>query len=168
MTTFQKLSSFRSDEAQELGHFVRKHAQSAAAEGSQGKVRAKADKAVVMSYYPHGSAGAVRLNLKWGGLHQVNDFNFDSAGEVQDCQTETEHTGWVILQPHGTFSVKFLLLRGAISSTGLYYGTKFPVALTATNRDPLRREGWQCFWRFVRQHLKCGCGFNQFRSSARR
>src|SRR5215469_18668574 len=127
MTTFQKLSSFRSEEAPELGHLVRACAQSAVAEGNQAKNRAKADKAVVMSYYPHGSAGAIRLNLRWRGLHQVNDFNFDSAGEVQDCQTETEHTGWVILQPHGTFSVKLLLLRGAISSTGLYYGTKFPL-----------------------------------------
>ena len=141
MTTFQKLSSFRSDEAQELGHFIQKYAQSAAAEGSQGKVRAKADKAVVMSYYPHGSAGAIRLNLRWRGRHQVNDFDFDSVGEVQDFQTETEHTGWVILHPHGTFSVKLLLLRDAISFTGLYHGTKFPLALTASNREPARRQG---------------------------
>jgi hypothetical protein len=153
MTTFQKLLSLRSDDAQELGHFIQKYAQSAAAEASQGKAATKADKAVIMSYYPHGSAGAIRLNLRWRGLHQVNDFNFDSAGEVQDCQTETEHTGWVILQPHGTFSVKHLLLRGAISFTGLYYGTKFPLALSASNREPVRRQGWQCFWRFVRQPL---------------
>jgi hypothetical protein len=156
MTTFQKLSSFRSDEAQELGHVIQKYARSAAAGAGQGEAGAKADKAVVMSYYPHGSAGAVRLNLRWGGRHQVNDFNFDAAGEVQDCQTETEHTGWVILQPHGTFSVKLLLLRGAMPFTGLYHGTKFPLALTASKGDPVRREGWQCFWRFVRQHLKLG------------
>src|SRR5215469_16904361 len=135
MTTFQKLSSVRSDEAKELGHFIQKYAQSAAAEATKDKAEAKADKAVLMSYYPHGSAGAIQLNLRWRGLHQVNDFNFDSAGEVQDCQTETEHTGWVILQPHGTFSVKLLLLRGAISSTGLYYGTKFPLDLTARKRE---------------------------------
>jgi hypothetical protein len=153
MTTFQKLSSFRSDDAPELGHFIQKYAQSAATEVAQGKAEAKADKAVVMSYYPQGSAGAIRLNLRWRGLHQVNDFNFDSAGEVQDCQTETEHTGWVILRPHGTLSVKLLLLRGAMPFTGLYYGTKFPLALTASNREPARRQGWQCFWRFVRQHL---------------
>ena len=153
MTTFQKLLSLRSDDAQELGHFIQKYEQSAAAEASQGKAATKADKAVVMSYYPHGSAGAIRLNLRWRGLHQVNDFNFDSVGEVRDCQTETEHTGWVILQPHGAFSVKLLLLRGAISFTGLYYGTKFPLALTASNGEPARREGWQCFWRFVRRPL---------------
>jgi len=153
MTTFQKLSSFRSDEAQELDRFVRKYAQSAAAEGSQGKVRAKADKAVVMSYYPHRSAGAIRLNLRWRGLHQVNDFDFDSVGEVQDCQTETEHTGWVILHPHGTFSVKLLLLRGAMPFTGLYYGTKFPLALTPSNKETALRERWQCLWRFIRQHF---------------
>jgi hypothetical protein len=154
MTTFQKLSSFRSDDAQELGRFIQRNAKSAAAEAGKGKAQAKADKAVVMSYYPHGSAGAIQLNLRWRGLHQVNDFNFDSAGEVQDCQTETEQTGWVILQPHGTFSVKHLLLRGAISFTGLYHGTKFPLNLTASNREPVRRKGWQCFWRFVWQQLK--------------
>src|SRR5215471_20308073 len=130
MTTFQKLSSFRSDEAQELGHFIQKYAQSAAAEAAKGKAEAKADKAIVMSYYPHGSAGAIQLNLRWRGLHQVNDFNFDCAGEVQDCQTETEHTGWVILQPRGTFSAKHLLWHGAISFTGLCCGTKFPLAVT--------------------------------------
>src|SRR5215469_2580061 len=135
MTTFQKLPSFRSDDAQELGYFIQKNGQSAAAEASQGAAGAKADKAVVMSYYPHGSAGAVRLNLKWGGLHQVNDFNFDSAGEVQDCQTETEHTGWVILQRRGNFSAKHLLWHGAISFTGLCCGTKFPLAVTASNGE---------------------------------
>jgi hypothetical protein len=154
MTTFQKLSSFRSDEAQELDRFVRKYAQSAAAEGSQGKAGAKADQAVVMSYYRHGSAGAIRLNLRWRGLHQVNDFDFDSVGEVQDCQTETEHTGWVILHPHGTFSVKLLLLRGAMPFTGLYYGTKFRLALTASNGKPAHRQNWKRFWRVVRLPLE--------------
>src|SRR5215469_7163436 len=141
MTTFQKLSSFRSDDAQELGDFIQKYAQSAAAEAGQGNSEAKADKAIVMSYYPHGSAGAIRLNLRWRGLHQVNDFDFDSVGEVQDFQTETEHTGWVILEPHGTFSAKFLLLRGGMPFTGLYHGTRFPLALTASSREPVRREG---------------------------
>ena len=148
------LSSFRPEDAQERGHFIQKYAQSAAAEAGERKAGAKADQAVVMSYYPHGSAGAIRLNLRWRGPHQVNDFNFDSAGEVQDCQTETEHTGWVILHPHGTFPLKHLLLRGTISFTRVYYGTKFPLALTVSNRELVRREGWQCFWRFVRQHLK--------------
>lgn len=154
MTTFQKLLSLRSDDAQELGHFIQKNARSAAAEAGQGETGAKADKAVVMSYYPHGSAGAVRLNLRWRGPHQVNDFNFGSAGELQDCQTETEHTGWVILHPHDTISVKLLLLRGAFSFTGLYHGTKFPLALTASDRAPIRRQNWQCFWGFVGQRLK--------------
>lgn len=154
MTTFHKLSSFRSEDAQERGHFIQTYAQSAAAEPGQGKAGAKADKAVVMSYCPHGSAGAIRLNLRWRDPHQVNNFDFDSAGEVQDCQTETEHSGWVILCPHSSISVKHLLLRGAISFTGLYYGTNFPLALAASNRELVRREGWQCFWQSVRQHLK--------------
>jgi hypothetical protein len=154
MTTYQKLSPFRSDDAQELGYFIQKYAQSAAVEASQGKAGAKADKAVVMSYYPHGSAGAVRLNLKWGGLHQVNDFNFDFAGEVQDCQTETDHTGWVILQPHRNFSVKYLLLRGALSFTGLYHGTKFPLDLTASNGKAVHSQNWERFWRVVWQPLE--------------
>jgi hypothetical protein len=55
----------------------------------------KADRAVVMSFYQHGAAGTIRINLRWQGNHQVGDFRFDSLGEVLDYETQTEHTGWV-------------------------------------------------------------------------
>jgi hypothetical protein len=152
MTKFQKLA-FRAEDTQEFGYSIEKYAQPVAAETSRGEEGAEADKAVVMSYYRHGSAGAVRLNLRWKSLHQVSDFNFDAAGDVREFQTETEHTGWVILQPRCNFSLKHLLVGGAFSFTGLYCGTKFPLAVTASHGEPVYRQYWIRFWRVVRQAL---------------
>jgi hypothetical protein len=120
----------------------------------QEKAQSDQDEALLMSFYPHESAGAIRLNLRWRGVHQVNEFTFDSAGEVEECQTETEHTGWVILQPHRNVHVKLLLLGGSISYTGLYCGAKFPLALIGEKKEPVRQQSWCYFWRFVRQPFR--------------
>ena len=118
------------------------------------KAEIEQDEALLMSFYPHGSGGAIHLNLKWRGVHHVNEFSFESAGEVQECETETEHTGWVILQPHRSFQVRFLLPGGGISYTRLYYGAKFPLTLTEKKREPIRQQSWCYFWRFVRPSWK--------------
>jgi hypothetical protein len=154
MTTFQKLTSLRFGPVREPGHLTQEKEQYATAKPSPRKAQNEQDKALIMSFYPHGSAGAIRLNLRWRGIHQINEFTFDSAGEVQECQTETEHTGWVILRPHRSFHVKFLFLGEGISYTGLYYGAKFPLTLTAKKGDPVRQQSWCYFWRFVRQPWK--------------
>jgi hypothetical protein len=132
--TFQKLVSLRPGAARAFGHLAEKYEKYAVVEPSQAKAGLKADKALVMSFYPHGSTGAIRLNLRWRGPHQVNDFKFDSLGEVQDYQTETEHTGWVTLQPHSDLHVELPFLGDGIPFAGLYYGTEFPLALTQSSQ----------------------------------
>jgi hypothetical protein len=42
---------------------------------------------------------AVRLNLKWQGKHDIGDFNLDRFGRLVECETETEHTGWALIEP---------------------------------------------------------------------
>jgi hypothetical protein len=42
----------------------------------------------------------VRLNLKWQGKHDLADFNLDRLGRLVSCDTESEHTGWAIIEPY--------------------------------------------------------------------
>jgi hypothetical protein len=65
----------------------------------------KTDTAVVMSFYEHDAPGALRINLKWGGEHEVSDFSLDWFGEVLDYETESERTGWVTVKPRGAFNI---------------------------------------------------------------
>jgi hypothetical protein len=41
----------------------------------------------------------VRVNLKWQGKHDLTDFNLDRLGKLVSSEVETEHTGWVIIEP---------------------------------------------------------------------
>jgi hypothetical protein len=41
----------------------------------------------------------MRINLKWQGKHDLGDFNLDRLGRLVSCETETEHTGWAIIEP---------------------------------------------------------------------
>jgi hypothetical protein len=41
----------------------------------------------------------VRINLKWQGKHDLADFDVDRLGNVVSSDIETEHTGWVIIEP---------------------------------------------------------------------
>jgi hypothetical protein len=41
----------------------------------------------------------VRINLKWQGKHDLADFDVDRLGKLVSSDIETEHTGWVILEP---------------------------------------------------------------------
>jgi|ERR1700738_3193218 hypothetical protein len=52
---------------------------------------------VVSVHYVHPN-GPARLNLKWNGNHQISDFDLDRLGEVLNCETETENTGWVMVR----------------------------------------------------------------------
>jgi len=43
----------------------------------------------------------LRINLRWQGNHEILDFNLDRLGKVLACATETENTGWVMIEhPH--------------------------------------------------------------------
>ena len=41
----------------------------------------------------------VRINLKWQGKHDLADLDVDRLGKVVGSDIETEHTGWVIIEP---------------------------------------------------------------------
>jgi hypothetical protein len=41
----------------------------------------------------------VRLNLKWEGKHAISDFDLDRLGKLVECDTESEHAGWAIIEP---------------------------------------------------------------------
>ena len=56
------------------------------------------DSAFVVSVHYESLEGATRINLKWKGHHEISDFDFDHLGEVIGGETETENTGWVIVQ----------------------------------------------------------------------
>ena len=56
------------------------------------------DSAFVVSVHYESLECATRINLKWKGHHEISDFDFDHLGEVIGCGTETENTGWVIVQ----------------------------------------------------------------------
>jgi len=56
------------------------------------------DSAFVVSVHYDGPQGAARINLKWKGVHEISDFDFDHLGDVIACGTETENAGWVLVQ----------------------------------------------------------------------
>ena len=56
------------------------------------------DAAFVVSLHEDVSPGTLRINLKWQGNHEIFDFNLDQLGKVVACTTETENTGWVMIE----------------------------------------------------------------------
>ena len=56
------------------------------------------DAAFVVSLHEDVSPGTLRINLKWQGDHEIFDFNLDQLGKVVACTTETENTGWVMIE----------------------------------------------------------------------
>jgi hypothetical protein len=64
------------------------------------------DAAFVVSLHEDVSPGTLRINLKWQGNHEIFDFNLDRLGKVAACTTETENTGWVMIEhPRRFFEV---------------------------------------------------------------
>jgi hypothetical protein len=56
------------------------------------------DAAFVLSVYENVSPFTLRVNLRWQGNHEIFDFNLDRLGKVVACATETENTGWVLIE----------------------------------------------------------------------
>ena len=56
------------------------------------------DAAFVVSLHEDVSPGTLRINLKWQGDHEIFDFNLDRLGKVVARATETENTGWVMIE----------------------------------------------------------------------
>jgi hypothetical protein len=61
------------------------------------------DTAFVLSVYEDVSPGTLRINLKWQGNHEIFDFSLDKLGKVVACTTETENTGWVMIEHRRRF-----------------------------------------------------------------
>jgi hypothetical protein len=56
------------------------------------------DTAFVLSVHEGVSSGTSRINLKWQGNHEIFDFALNRIGKVMNCATETENTGWVMIE----------------------------------------------------------------------
>ena len=56
------------------------------------------DKAFVLSVHEGVSPGTSRINLKWQGNHEIEDFNLNRLGKVVNCATESQNAGWVIVE----------------------------------------------------------------------
>ncbi len=56
------------------------------------------DAAFVLSLHEDVSPGTFRINLKWQVNHEIFDFNLDHLGKVVNSATETENTGWVMIE----------------------------------------------------------------------
>ena len=54
--------------------------------------------ALVTSAHKNPSQRNTRVNLKWLGNHDIGDFNLEKLGKVLNCETETENSGWVIVE----------------------------------------------------------------------
>jgi len=54
--------------------------------------------ALVTSVHHNSSEGVTRINLKWLGSHEIGDFNVEKLGKVLNCETETENSGWAIVE----------------------------------------------------------------------
>jgi hypothetical protein len=78
-----------------------------------------------MSFYQNEvPAGSLRINLRWEGNHEITDFELDQFGDFVSCETETEHTGWVIVKP-----------RGAV-----YFGDTIPLLKRPNNRGDVQKN----------------------------
>jgi hypothetical protein len=42
--------------------------------------------------------GTLHINLRWYAYHDISDFDLDQLGKVMECETETETSGWVVVQ----------------------------------------------------------------------
>lgn len=42
---------------------------------------------------------AIRINLKWQGEHDLADFDLERLGRLVACESETEHSGWALIEP---------------------------------------------------------------------
>ena len=56
------------------------------------------DAAFVLSVHEDVSAGTLRINVRWQGNHEIFHFAFDRLGKVVACATETENSGWVMIE----------------------------------------------------------------------
>jgi hypothetical protein len=54
--------------------------------------------AAVVSIHENTNDGTARVNLRWEGTHDISDFALDKLGSVLNSESETEHSGWAIVE----------------------------------------------------------------------
>jgi hypothetical protein len=54
--------------------------------------------AFVVSVREEVSPGALRINLRWRGKHEIFEFELARLGKVVNCATETADSGWVLIE----------------------------------------------------------------------
>ena len=59
-----------------------------------------ADTAFAVSVHDDRPPGTLRINLKWQGNHDISAFDLDRLGKVVYYETETEDTGWLVIEPY--------------------------------------------------------------------
>jgi hypothetical protein len=59
------------------------------------------DQAVVTSVHNNNDEGTTRIDLRWDGKHEIADFSLEKLGKVLNCESETEDSGWVLVEYPG-------------------------------------------------------------------
>ena len=54
--------------------------------------------AAVVSIRENTDEATARVNLRWEGRHEISDFDLDKLGSVLNSESETEHSGWAIVE----------------------------------------------------------------------
>ena len=54
--------------------------------------------AAVVSIRENTNDRTARVNLRWGGKHQISDFALEKLGTVLNSEDETEHSGWALVE----------------------------------------------------------------------
>jgi hypothetical protein len=57
--------------------------------------------ALVTSVHNNNEEGTTRVNLRWEGKHEIGDFKLEKLGTVVNSETETEDSGWVMVEYPG-------------------------------------------------------------------
>jgi hypothetical protein len=112
------------------------------------------DTAFIVSVHYEGSKGTLHINLRWQGNHEISAFDLDRLGKVLHYETETEDSGWVIIEPDNRLNIYPGELPPQFGSAPL----EPSFLISAGETIPLRERGsaiskratdLACFWHCV-------------------
>jgi hypothetical protein len=113
-----------------------------------------ADTAFVVSVHYEGSQGTLHINLRWQGNHDISAFDLDRLGKVGHYETETEDSGWVIIEPYNRLNTSPVELPAPFAAATLEPSSLISAGDTVPLRDsgpavPKRPIDLVCFWHGV-------------------
>jgi hypothetical protein len=115
------------------------------------------DTAFVVSVHYDGPNERLHINLKWQGHHDISAFDLDRLGKVMYCETETENSGWVIVETNSRLNTYLGELQPPFGSPVLepsfliIVGDTFPLIESGATASK-RTVDLACFW-----HSVAGC-----------